>query len=41
MLMRVRDERKMTISANQTVYEQGIAYGNKKQAEAQQGMDEL
>ena len=39
--MRVRDERKMTISAYQTVYEEGVAYGVQKQAEAEQGMDHL
>ena len=31
MLMRVRDERKMTIAAYHTVYEEGVTYGNKKQ----------
>ena len=31
MLMRVRDERKMTIAGYQTVYEEGVIYGNKKQ----------
>jgi hypothetical protein len=31
MLLRVRDERKMTIAAYQTVYEEGISYGLKKQ----------
>lgn len=30
--MRVRDERKMTIAAHQTVYESGVAYGIKRQA---------
>ena len=39
MLMRVRDERKMTIAAHQTVFEAGITYGIKRQAEAEEGMD--
>ena len=39
--MRVRDQRKMTIAAHQTVYEEGVTYGVKKQAEAEVGMDEL
>ena len=29
----------MTIAAHQTVYEAGIAYGVKQQAEAETGMD--
>ena len=39
--MRVRDERKMTIAAYQTVYEEGVTYGVKKQAQGELGMDEL
>ena len=31
----------MTIAAHQTVYEEGVAYGVKKQAESEVGMDEL
>jgi hypothetical protein len=29
----------MTIAAHQTVYEAGVSYGIKKQAEAEKGMD--
>ena len=31
----------MTIAAYQTVYQEGVTYGVKKQAEAQEGMDLL
>ena len=33
--MRVRDQRKMTIAAYQTVYEEGVNYGVKKQAQGE------
>lgn len=41
MLMRVRDQRKMTITGYQTVYEEGITYGLKKQVESEGGIDQL
>jgi dynein light intermediate chain len=34
-LMRVRDERKMTIAAYETVYKKAIEYGIKKQIESE------
>lgn len=41
MLLRVRDERKMTINVHQTVYEEGISYGQVKQSESEVGILEL
>ena len=31
MLSRVRDERKMTIAAHETLFRQGVTYGHQKQ----------
>lgn len=39
MLLRLRDERIMTIAAYQTVYEEGVNYGLSKQTESEVGMD--
>ena len=41
LLMRVRDEMKMTISAYQTLYKSAVAFGMRKQIEAQKGKKEL
>jgi dynein light intermediate chain, axonemal len=41
MLLRVRDERKMTINVHQTVYEEGVSYGQAKQSESEIGILEL
>ena len=41
LLMRVRDEMKMTISAYQTLYKSAVAFGMRKQIEAQKGKNEL
>ena len=39
--MRVRDELKMTISAYQTLYKSSVAFGMRKQIQAEKGKDEL
>lgn len=39
--MRVRDELKMTISAYQTLYKSAVAFGMRKQIQAEKGKDEL
>jgi dynein light intermediate chain len=41
LLMRVRDEHKMTLAAYQTLYKSSIEYGMRKQVESEEGMDEL
>lgn len=41
MLMRVRDELKMTIAAYQTLYYSSIKFGKKKQLESEEGMQEI
>ena len=41
LLVRVRDEIKMTISAYQTLYESSIAYGMRKALMAEQGKNEM
>lgn len=39
--MRVRDELKMTIAAYQTLYKSSVAFGMRKQIQAEQGKKEL
>ena len=39
--MRVRDEMKMTIAAYQTLYKSSVAFGMRKQTEAEKGKDQL
>ena len=39
--MRVRDELKMTIAAYQTLYKSAVAFGSRKQIQAEQGKKEL
>ena len=41
LLMRVRDELKMTIAAYKTLYKSAVAFGTRKQTEAQTGKQEL
>ncbi len=41
LLMRVRDELKMTITAYQTLYKSAVSFGTKKQIQALHGKDEL
>ena len=41
LLLRVRDEVRMTIDAYKTLYESSVTFGVRKQLEAEQGMDEL
>jgi dynein light intermediate chain len=41
LLMRVRDELKMTIAAYQTLYKSAVAFGMRKQIQAEQGKKEL
>ena len=41
MLMRVRDELKMTISAYQTLYKSAVAFGMRKQIQAEKGKKDL
>jgi dynein light intermediate chain len=41
LLLRVRDEVKMTIDAYKTLYESSVTFGVRKQLEAEQGMDDL
>ena len=41
MLVRVRDEIKMTIQAYQTLYESSIAYGMRKALQAEQSKAEM
>jgi len=41
LLMRVRDEARMTIDAYKTLYSSSIVYGIKKQIQAESGIDEL
>ena len=41
LLVRVRDEIKMTIQAYQTLYESSIAYGMRKALMAEQGKNEM
>jgi dynein light intermediate chain len=41
LLMRVRDELKMTIAAYQTLYQSSVVFGMRKQLKAEEGMDEL
>ena len=41
LLMRVRDELKMTISAYQTLYENAVTFGMRKQIQADRGIDDL
>ena len=41
ILLRVRDEARMTLDAYKTLYESSIVFGIRKQLEAEQGMSEL
>jgi dynein light intermediate chain len=41
LLMRVRDEHKMTLAAYQTLYQSSVEFGMRKQLESEEGMDEL
>jgi len=41
LLMRVRDEIKMTISAYQTLYQSSVVFGTRKQLQAEEGKSEL
>ena len=41
MLVRVRDEIKMSIQAYQTLYESSIGYGMRKALMAEQGKNEM
>ena len=41
LLMRVRDELKMTIAAYQTLYKSSVAFGMRKQIQAEKGKSEL
>lgn len=41
LLLRVRDEIKMTIDAYKTLYDSSVTFGIRKQLQAEQGMDEL
>ena len=41
MLMRVRDEAKMTIAAYQTVYQKGLEYDMEKMGKSEEGVGEL
>lgn len=41
MLLRLRDERKMTMAAYETAYQEGLAYGMRKQLEGEEGMGEM
>jgi dynein light intermediate chain len=41
MLLRLRDERKMTMAAYETAYQEGLAYGTRKQLEAEEGLEDM
>jgi dynein light intermediate chain len=41
LLMRVRDEQRMTLTAYQTIYQSSVAFGMKKKVEADEGYDDL
>ncbi len=41
LLLRVRDEIRMTIAAYQTLYESSVAFGMRKALQAEQGKAEL
>jgi dynein light intermediate chain len=41
LLMRVKDEHKMTLAAYQTLYKSSVEYGMRKQIESEEGMDGL
>ena len=41
LLMRVRDEHKMSLAAYQTLYHSSLDFGKRKMLEAEEGMDEL
>merc|ERR1711865_418221 len=41
LLLRVRDEIRMTIDAYKTLYESSVTFGVRKQLQAEQGMPEL
>jgi dynein light intermediate chain, axonemal len=41
LLMRVRDEMKITISAYQKLYESSVIFGNKKQVQAEEGLADM
>ena len=41
MLLRVRDQRKMTIAAYETIYQDAKSFGMRKQFESQEGMSEI
>ena len=41
LLMRVRDELKMTIAAYQTLYKSSVTFGMRKQIQAEQGKSDL
>lgn len=39
LLMRVRDEHKMTLAGYETIYQSSISYGMRKQVESEEGSD--
>lgn len=39
LLMRVRDEHKMTLAGYETIYQSSISYGMRKQVESEEGND--
>ena len=41
LLMRVRDEHKMTLAAYETIYQSSINYGLKKQVDSEEGSDAI
>lgn len=41
LLLRIRDELRMTLSAYQTLYESSCAFGMRKALQAEQGKEEL
>ena len=41
LLMRVRDEIKMTIAAYQTLYQSSVTFGTRKQLQAEEGKSEM
>lgn len=41
LMMRVRDEHKMTLAAYETIYQSSISYGMRKQVESEEGSDAI
>ncbi len=41
LLMRVRDQHRMTLAAYQTLYQSSVSFGMRKMVQAEEGMDEL